>query len=69
MGFSLKWLIPPFLFISWTGSYGAAHPRMHNIGALYFLGFTWGFLACAVVVVYWIVRIARRATSDHNRFS
>lgn len=69
MGFTAKWMIPPFLFMILADRYASAHPRLHDVGALYFLGFIWGFVAFAVVTIYWIVRIARRATSDHNRFS
>lgn len=64
MGFSLKAILPPLTIWVVYSLYVFHHPHLKNWMGLYTVIFGWLLVSCAVVVIYWLVRVFRRASDD-----
>lgn len=64
MGFTLKWLVPPWVVLFAVALFAKSIGRFDQAAPLYVLIFAWIGFATVIVIGYWLSRAFRAATRD-----
>ena len=64
MGFTLKWLTPPWAAFWAVGLWAKTPAKFHEAAPLMLVIFTWIAFATLVVIGYWLARAFRAGTRD-----